>query len=211
MARPKIDPITSLTHKVDRLLNTVDSMARQLNALSIRVGRGNMNIRELTESVDTMSEASEAVTQQVITLTESTNAVTETLDKIAAEVVPDITAAGIEFYINNDGKLEKVEDMNMKAEQTLNLAIQIKDAKGNPALVDGAPVWSVTDQSLGAVVAADDGMSAVFTPAGPLGTCQVHVSADADLGEGVKELIGDLDVNIVAGDAVSIELSGEVV
>lgn len=50
-------------------------------------------------------------------------------------------------------------------------------------------------------------MSATLTPIGPLGSFSVQVKADADLGEGVKEIIGELAVELSAGDAEVIALS----
>lgn len=38
------------------------------------------------------------------------------------------------------------------------------------------------------------------------GACQISVSADADLGEGIKTLTGVLDLEIVSGEAVSLNI-----
>ena len=78
---------------------------------------------------------------------------------------------------------------------------------GNAARVDGAPAWAVTDESAAKLEVAEDGMSAVLTPTGVAATFQVQVKADADLGEGVKELLGSLDVEVLSGEAVSLEIS----
>lgn len=97
--------------------------------------------------------------------------------------------------------------MNLKVSQKVKLVLEIKDKGGNPALVDGAPLWSLTDPSLGDVVPAEDGLSAVLTPKGGLGSCVVQVSADADLGEGKKDILGELPVDFLAGDAAVISIS----
>lgn len=94
----------------------------------------------------------------------------------------------------------------IKDNQRLPLSISIQDAKGNPAPVDGIPEWSVSDASLGALTVAPDGMSAEFAPAGPLGSCSIGVSCDADLGEGVRPILGSLDLQIVGGDAVVVQI-----
>lgn len=117
------------------------------------------------------------------------------------------TASRVDFYTALDGIKRKVFSMNIKVTQSLPLSIAITDKFGNPAQVDGAPSWSLTDPSKGSLVASDDGMSAVFTPAGPLGDVMVQVSADADLGEGVKSILGELPVSILAGEAVSVSIS----
>lgn len=88
-------------------------------------------------------------------------------------------------------------------DKSVGVTISYVDAKGNPAKVEGVPVWSSSDPAVLAVVAAEDGMSATVTPVGPLGTAQIKVEADADLGEGVAPLITLGDVEVVAGTAVS--------
>lgn len=96
--------------------------------------------------------------------------------------------------------------MFLKDSQNLPLSIAPVDAKGNAAKVDGVPAWSVTDPSLATLAVADDGLSAVLSPVGPLGAFKVQVSADADLGPDAKSIVGELDVEIIGGDAVSIQL-----
>ena len=96
---------------------------------------------------------------------------------------------------------------NLKVTQKLPISIVIVDSQGNPASVDGVPAWSLTDTSKGAIVASADGMSAEFTPSGSLGEVSVEVSADADLGVGVINILGSLPISIFSGQAVSIQLS----
>lgn len=88
-------------------------------------------------------------------------------------------------------------------DKTASAAVSYVDAKGNAAKVEGAPVWSSSDDTILTVEAAADGMSATITPAGPLGTAQVKVEADADLGPGVLPIITIGDVEVVAGQAVA--------
>lgn len=92
--------------------------------------------------------------------------------------------------------------------QQVQLSVAFADKKGNPAKVDGAPAWSVSDPAILTVTAAPDGLSAVVAAVGPIGTAQVSLKADADLGAGVKEVIGTLDIGVVAGEAVSAVLTG---
>jgi len=81
------------------------------------------------------------------------------------------------------------------------------DKKGNPATVDGLPVWSVSDATILSVQPAADGLSATIVANGPLGLSQVSISGDADLGEGMKPVVGTLDVTVVAGEAVSATIN----
>lgn len=93
--------------------------------------------------------------------------------------------------------------LTIPVNKQLPLSVAYVDFKGNPAQVHGAPVWTSSDETTFVVVAAPDGMSAVVKPVGPVGTAQIKASADADLGDGVKN-IDVLDVAVaVAGEAVS--------
>lgn len=87
--------------------------------------------------------------------------------------------------------------------QECDLAIQPLDARGNPAQVDGVPAWSVSDATKASLVIADDGLSCVVKAVAN-GACQVSVSADADLGAGIRTLTGILDLEIVSGEAVTL-------
>lgn len=91
--------------------------------------------------------------------------------------------------------------------QKCSLLIQPVDAKGNPAPVDGAPTWSVADPTILSVTPAADGLTAVIVAIGPLGTTQVNVQADADLGSGVTTITGLLDVQVTASIATGLTIS----
>ncbi len=91
--------------------------------------------------------------------------------------------------------------------QSITARIAPKDAKGNPAPLDGVPAWTVADESLVEIMPADDGLSALLTAVGPLGTTQIHVQADADLGEGVVTIEGLTDITVIAGQAVSLDIA----
>lgn len=77
---------------------------------------------------------------------------------------------------------------------------------GNPAPIDGKPTWTVSDPTILTVTVSDDGLSAVLATTGKLGTCQAAVSADADLGEGVKTIVGTVDLTVVAGEAATLDV-----
>lgn len=129
-----------------------------------------------------------------------------TLARIESAVTPS-PAARIVFFIEADGEQKEVTQMQLKVSKVLAISFAAKDAKGNLAAVDGKPSWALTDDSKGSLAVADDGMSAVFSPAGPAGSVKVQASADADMGEGVQTIQGELQLDLIAGDAVTIELS----
>lgn len=95
----------------------------------------------------------------------------------------------------------------MTDSQQADLSIQPVDRKGNPAPVEGVS-WSSSDDTIVTVtVDATDPTKAVVKAVGPLGSAQVNVTADARIGEGTVDIAGVLDVTIVAGEAVSVQIS----
>lgn len=90
----------------------------------------------------------------------------------------------------------------LTTDQLVELAIAYEDASGNPATVDGAPTWSVSDENLGTLEVDEDGLGATLITVGSVGSFQVNVTADADLGEGVRQLVTTLEVEVVGGEAV---------
>ena len=90
--------------------------------------------------------------------------------------------------------------------QQCELSIKPVDKKGNPAKVDGKPVWSVDNTELLSVTPSADGLSCTLAAVGPLGSGTVSVKADADLGEGVSEVVGVANVEVVAGQAVTVNI-----
>lgn len=90
--------------------------------------------------------------------------------------------------------------------QQFRATVAFVDKKGNPALVEGAPTWGTSDASILTVTADADGMGALVVAAGPLGDAQVNVTGDADLGEGVTNVVGTLDVTVVAGAAIAANI-----
>lgn len=110
-------------------------------------------------------------------------------------------------YLDTHVIMKGITKMILQDAQKVKLTIAPVDAAGNPATVEGVPVWVSSDESVLSVVADADGMSAYAIAVGPLGDAQVAVTADADLGPGVVTLTGTLDVTVVAGQAVSLAVA----
>lgn len=93
--------------------------------------------------------------------------------------------------------------------QKVALSVQPVDAAGNPAPVDGAPSWETggAHPEILQLAPAADGLSCEIVAAGGLGTAQVKVSADARLGADIKTITGILDVEVVAGEAVTLTIN----
>lgn len=89
-------------------------------------------------------------------------------------------------------------------DKVIGVQVSYVDSKGNPAEVDDAITWDTSDPEI-ATVETDTGDSAMATvvPSGKTGQVQVTATADADLGEGVRELVTTMDLEVIAGEAVA--------
>jgi hypothetical protein len=99
----------------------------------------------------------------------------------------------------------------LPVDHTVKMQVSYVDGKGNPATIDGAVSWASSDETI-AHVHADDADSTIcrVVPLGAVGQVQITASCDADLGDGVRELLTIADIDIVGGEAVagSIEPTG---
>lgn len=80
-----------------------------------------------------------------------------------------------------------------------NVTLTITNNRGQPAQVDGVPVWASSDETVLMVTPSADGMSAVVDTVAA-GTGRITVTADADLGAGTTTITGvSEDVNVTVG------------
>ena len=91
--------------------------------------------------------------------------------------------------------------------QQAGLSVSYVDANGNNALVDGNPIWAVSDASVLEVIEGASPFEVTVRATGVTGTAQVSVTADADLGDGVREIIETLDVTVGPGEAVGANIT----
>lgn len=94
----------------------------------------------------------------------------------------------------------------LTTEQKIQVTLNPATAAGNPAELDGAPVWQVLEGDCTLEVA--EGGKSAYILAGTAGLpCTVEVKADADLDEGeVRELTDPIAVNVVAAEAAGLGL-----
>jgi hypothetical protein len=92
----------------------------------------------------------------------------------------------------------------LPADMLVNVQVAYVDAHGNPAAVDGEVTWASSADSI-VTVTVDPGDSTIarVSAAGALGQAQIAATADADLGDGTREIITIMDVTVVAGEAVA--------
>lgn len=131
----------------------------------------------------------------------------EKLNKILAAVEPP-PAVGFVFTVDLEGQItEGATNINMTNSQKATATITPVDKPGNPAPIDGVPIWASSDETIVTVEPAADGLSAVVKAVGPLGTAKVSVTGDADLSGEVKPIFGTLDVEITQGMAVGFKVT----
>jgi hypothetical protein len=97
------------------------------------------------------------------------------------------------------------DTIRMKVGQIATLGITYKDAYGNVTVVDGTPVWASGNEAL-LVAGVDAAGNPTFTAVVP-GTTQISAIADADMSEGVRELINSAIVEILPAEAVAGEIN----
>lgn len=95
----------------------------------------------------------------------------------------------------------------LTANQLVNVTVEFKDKKGNAATVDGIPEWLTDNSELLSLTPSPDGLSCVVAAVGPLGTATVTLRADADMGSGVVEVLGTLEVDVGPGSATVVTLT----
>ena len=116
---------------------------------------------------------------------------------------------GFLWSINVNGVISKnISMLALPNDQKVTASIQPVDSKGNPATIDGMASWSSSSTAIATVqnISADS-LSAEILPGTTLGTCQINVQADADLGSGITNITGVLDVQVVAGQAVGFTIT----
>lgn len=97
--------------------------------------------------------------------------------------------------------------LTLSVTQNVGLTITPRDARGNPAPVDGIPVWEISDPSLASLVPSADGLSAYITALGGVGHAQVKVSADARMGPDVRTITGILELELVPAEAITLGIT----
>lgn len=109
------------------------------------------------------------------------------------------------YYLKPNGQKERLTMLPLAQGKVAAIEVEILDAAGNPAKVqDDKLEWGLSDDTMG--VLEVNGMSALFKPTGKVGLVKVFCKADADLGEGVKEIVGEGDIEVLSGEAILLNL-----
>lgn len=118
-------------------------------------------------------------------------------------------AVGFDFTFGPVSEIQFTKESSMgtlilKDSQQALVKIAPKSKAGNPAAVDGAPVWQSSDPTVVLVTPEADGLSATVSAVGPVGVATVTVTADADVGEGVKTISDGFNVSVEGGEASTL-------
>lgn len=119
----------------------------------------------------------------------------------------------LKAFFSNGSAIQSVEGIEMsivaRNDQLITFRPVFEDAFGNAVDVLGSnPVWSLSNQDVAVLTVSEDGKEAVVTPTGATGTVQLNLLVDADPGEAEEPLVGIADIQIVAGKARIIKLTG---
>lgn len=129
------------------------------------------------------------------------------LDEILTVVIPP-PAVGFVFDVEfEDGEIQYgVTNVKFTNTQKVHIPIKVVDKRGEPAPIDGVPVCASSDETIFSTVMDADNAGVTLVASGPKGAAKLSVTADADLGEGVQKIFGELDVEIEGGAAVGFVL-----
>ncbi len=93
---------------------------------------------------------------------------------------------------------------DFSTEQFLPFAIKLVDGKNRPKDYEGDPKLASSDDTVATVEMVDRANGRVMS--GVPGSATVTVTVDADLGEGVQEVIGTLDVTVTLDERTSARI-----
>jgi hypothetical protein len=88
-------------------------------------------------------------------------------------------------------------------EQKVPITLAPTTESGNPAQVDGAPIWEVLSGDI--TVAPDtNGLSGFIVSGSTVGTAQAKITADVDMGQEVKTIEVIFDYNVTSPQAANL-------
>lgn len=85
-------------------------------------------------------------------------------------------------------------------EQKVQVSLAPLTAAGNPATLDGTPSWTVIEGDATLEV-AEDGLSAFLVSGEANVNSKIGIKADADLGDGIREIEDFVDLAVVSAEA----------
>lgn len=94
-------------------------------------------------------------------------------------------------------------------EEKVVISLAPVTAAGNPAPLDGMPTWTVTSGDATLEV-AEDGMSCTMLSGAANVINEISVSADADLGEGIRSISETIVYTVTPAEAATLGIASSV-
>lgn len=91
-------------------------------------------------------------------------------------------------------------ELKINTDQKIHVKVNPVTSKGNPAQLDG-PIKAEIGAGDGSVSVDEDGRGFTFTSGTEVNDNLIKVSADADLGEGIKPIEAEVVIHVVAPEA----------
>jgi hypothetical protein len=88
--------------------------------------------------------------------------------------------------------------------QKVQMSIAAISAAGNPAPIEDVAVTS-SDETV--IIVSQSQSGYILSSTGKVGTSQIVVTADAKIGEGIETLTGQETIEVIAGQAIQLELT----
>lgn len=171
-------------------------MIAMLMLISAKLQEVSSQLEELANRVSTL-ELQVASSAKVV---EGLAALFRLPDAVAVHFVVDTGSEILEYKGN--------ETMILKAGQSVVVALKPVDRFGNPAGYDETvpPKWASSAPDVCTITPAAGGLGATVQSVGKMGTAQISCVIDAKPGAEAKEIVGVLDIEVKAGEAVMVTL-----
>jgi hypothetical protein len=120
-----------------------------------------------------------------------------------------VRAARIRWIFSRAGKIFlKGEEVmvTLKPGEAVDFLLEILDVKGRPAKIDGVPAYTNSNAAAADLQVNPDGLGGKVVHLDG-GTAQIKVEVDADLGPGIRAIIGLGDVECLPLEAQTVGLA----
>lgn len=113
----------------------------------------------------------------------------------------------IRLKILDENNQEITMAVTISADKKRVFSVAPVDSKGRPAQIDGIPEWSVSPTGGVRLFPSTNGLSCEVAWFAPMSGQVVTIKADADLGAGVEEIFGSVDVVTLSAKATGFAVT----
>lgn len=111
----------------------------------------------------------------------------------------------VRFTFHDEETGEDIMILTLTAGQTKRIRVIPRDQFNNPTTAEDATFVSSDEDKVTISRDAGDPLLLAVSSLGPVGAAQGTGRLDALIGEGVEEIVGTFDVNVIAGKAVKFD------